>query len=507
MARFQSRRDARMVELPAPVGGWDTESALANMPAKNATRMENYFPDADRVILRRGYSVHSTGIGASVETLMSYAPETGTDELFAIADGSVYDVTSSGAVGAAVASGLSNSRFQYVNFGTAGGQYLIACNGADDPLLYDGTTWSTTAITGVTDSTFIAVQAHQRRLWFAPVDSMTVYYLPVDSVAGAATAFYLGPVARRGGYVMAIGTWTRDSGAGPDDVIVFVTSKGEAIVYQGTDPSSLSTWGIIGVYDVGIPIGRRCIVKAGGDLLLICQGGVVQMSKALTSDTAQQSAYAISSQINKPIIAEISRNGDRFGWQPIIYAAEHMMLLNAPTASATSKQYVFNTLTGAPCLFSGLNAFCWETLGDRIFFGDTSGVNEFNVGSDDNGSVIQGDVIQAYSSFASAGEKHFKRANAILLSSADPYPAVQLYTDYRENTFTAPPIQLGTTESTWGSARWGVSLWGSSDALWEGWVGVTGAGKVAAIHMRTRTQYGRPAWIGTRVTFTVGGHL
>ena len=52
-------------------------------------------------------------------------------------------------------------------------------------------------------------------------------------MSGAATEFPLGGIASKGGFIQAMGTWTRDSGAGADDVAVFVTSEGEAILAEG----------------------------------------------------------------------------------------------------------------------------------------------------------------------------------------------------------------------------------------------------------------------------------
>ena len=84
----------------------------------------------------------------NVETLMQYAKTDGTKEFYAVNDGNVYDISSIGAVGSPEVSGLTNSRFQYIYFGNAAGSFLIAVNGEDTPILYDGTTWGNTSITG-----------------------------------------------------------------------------------------------------------------------------------------------------------------------------------------------------------------------------------------------------------------------------------------------------------------------------------------------------------------------
>ena len=85
--------------LPPPVGGWDTESSLTDMPPENAVILDNFFPSTDRVTVRPGYTAHATGLGATVESLLPYTPEDGAGELFGVAGGSIFDVTGAGAAG------------------------------------------------------------------------------------------------------------------------------------------------------------------------------------------------------------------------------------------------------------------------------------------------------------------------------------------------------------------------------------------------------------------------
>src|SRR6266404_1398044 len=107
--------------LPAPVGGWNARDSLGDMPKTDAVSLENWFPRTTSVDLRAGYIQSATGLGNQVETLMSYNGST-TQKLFGITNaGSIFDCTSTGAVGAAAVSGLTNGRWQYVNIATPGG--------------------------------------------------------------------------------------------------------------------------------------------------------------------------------------------------------------------------------------------------------------------------------------------------------------------------------------------------------------------------------------------------
>jgi len=213
MPRRASSR-ARSASFPPPVGGWDTRNALADMPPENAVILDNWFPGTDKAQVRNGHASHATGLGSAVESLLEYTAPSGAGELFGIAGGAIYDVTSSGAVGAAAVSSLTNSRFQSVQIGTAGGHFLFGVNGADTPRTYDGGSWATASITGPTAANLIWCNLHQRRLWFGETASLTAWYLPVNSISGTASQFSLAAIARQGGYIMAMGTWTRDSGEG-----------------------------------------------------------------------------------------------------------------------------------------------------------------------------------------------------------------------------------------------------------------------------------------------------
>lgn len=494
--------------LPAPVGGWDTENALADMPVENAIALDNWFPETDRVRLRRGSASFATGMSGAVETIMDYTALSGVSKAFAAAGGNIYDASASGAVGAAAVSGLSNNRWQHVNIGTAGGQFLFAVNGADTPRLYDGSSWSTASITGPTAASLIWCNLHQRRVWFGQSASLSAWYLAVNSISGAATEFSLAGIAKLGGYIMAMGTWTRDAGDGSDDVAVFLTSEGEAIVYAGTDPSSASTWSLIGVFRVGRPIGRRCMLKAGGDLLMITQDGLVPMSATLTRDRSQAQLVSLSRQINKAMNDSVRTYGSNFGWQPVLYPKGTMMLVNVPS-SPNAVQYAFNTLTGAPCRFTGMNAQCWGLVGDALYFGTTDGKTMlFDSGTSDNGTAIAGDALQAFSYFRTPGTvKAFKRAEPIFTSDGNPAVALDLNVDFKLTNTTANPVTMTSNAGLWDSATWDNGLWGGADQIYRAWRGVRGSGTAAALRVRISTTTARPSWIATNFTYIPGGQI
>lgn len=504
------RAPARTASFPPPVGGWDTRSALADMPAENAAILDNWFPSTDRVSVRKGYTSHATGMSGGVFSLIEYVPTSGVGELFAGNGTSLFDVSNAGAVGSAVVTGLSNVKLQSTQISTAGGHFVLAVNGQDTPLTYNGSTWSTASISGPTAANLIWTNNHQRRLWFGEKDSLSAWYLAVNSISGTAAEFPLGAVSALGGHLVAMGTWSVDAGDGQDDVAVFLTSEGEAIVYQGTDPNSASTWSLIGVFRIGKPIGRRCMIKAGADLIMVTQDGFVSASQILLADRSQADAVSISQQINKAVNDAVQDNASLFGWQPFIYPKGAMLLFNVPESTSVASQFAFNTITRSPCRFTGVNAACWGLMNDEAYFGGmTDGVvYKFDSGNSDNGTAIEADALQAFNHFRSPGtNKRFTLVEPIFQSNGSPSVAIDLNLDYDIPSPTGVAASYPETGGLWGISKWGIGLWGSASQTYRGWRGIRGVGRAASIRVRISTSINEPSWLATNWLYVPGGPL
>lgn len=503
------RGAASSASLPAPVGGWDTREAIADMPEDRAIVLDNWFCGTDKVNVRPGYSSHVTGLGSSVETLMEYVPQSGSAALFAAAGTSIYNVTAAGAVGAAVVTGLTNARLQYLQMGTAGGHFLLWFNGADTPQTWNGSAWASTGITGPTAANLVWCVGHQRRLWVGEIGSLTAWYGAVNAISGAFTSFALAAIAKKGGSIMAAGTWSRDGGDGQDDVLVFITSEGECIVYAGTDPSAAATWALVGVFEIGKPIGRRCIKKAGADLLIVTDEGVVPLSQILSIDRSQAERVAVTQQVNKAFNDYVREYASNFGWEPFIYPRRQMLLFNVPISSTVSRQIVFNTLTKAPSQFKAIPAASWSLLGNSPYFGGTDGtVYKFDTGDDDNGSAIVTDALPAFSYFGSRGRnKAFKLARPVWESNRAPSVSVEMNVDFRVIQASITATALVGLVGIWDSGLWDEALWGADVDVYDGWIGVRGIGRSGALRMSTSSADLTGGWISTDFIFVPGGQV
>jgi hypothetical protein len=350
----------------------------------------------------------------------------------------------------------------------------------------------------------------QNRLFFVQKDSMTFWYLNVESIGGAALDFPLGAIARSGGFLQAMGTWTLDAGYGVDDLSAFVTSMGEVIVYKGTNPSDPASWSEVGVWQLGQTFSRRCFFKFGGDLLLLTQDGLVPMSGALQSSRLDprinltDKIYFAVSQAATVYYAE-------FGWQINYFASENMLILNIPTGTGY-EQYVMHTITKSWARFTGVNAICWEVSGNnRIFFGANGYVGEFYTQLSDNGSNIVATAQQAYSYFDSRGQlKRFTLVRPILQTDNGlPTVLCGISTDFdtvpltNQIAFNPATLDIGV----WDVGIWDDSLWGGTLTTTKFWQGVTGTGFSGSININVASQGIDFHWASTDYVMENGGVL
>ena len=489
--------------LPAPVGGWNARDSIVMMDKEDAVILENFFPLTNDVMLRKGYSNHATGITGSVDTLMAYN-KGAASYLYAIANGSVYDVTNSGAVGAPILTGLTNSRWQYVNFTTPGGNFLVMCNGADAVRNWDGTTWTTPSITGVTSSNLVQVTVHMNRLWFVEQGTLKVWYLPTSSISGAASVLDFSSLCPSGGYLMACGSWTIDSGSGMDDHFVAITSEGEVLVYQGSDPSTSATWSLVGRYQIGEPVGRRCLMKYASDILIICQDGLMPLSKALMSSRVNTQT-SLTDKIQLAMSEAVTQYGSNFGWVTQLFPQQNMVLLNVPKSTTEAQQFVMNTITGAWCEFTGWNAFSWELYQNLIYFGTNGKVCKAWDTTADNGENINSEALQAFNEFGSNNQKYFKEARPIIYTDSNSLGLLLgINVDYDQIPPTGTPTFQATNSGVWDSSLWDQAVWGGDLSIVKSWQTVGAVGYAAALHIKMASRNANMRWQATSYLYESG---
>lgn len=582
---------SRTLSVSAPVGGWNARDPLAEMAPADAVILDNFFCTPYDVRARYGYSVHLSSVTGTVNTLMSYSPPSGATKLFAAAGSNLYDASLAGAAGTPAVQGLAGDKWQKVNFGTSGGNFLVAVNGADLPLIYNGTAWghafpaafntavtsltssgttytcTTTAthnlktgmqvtiagatatapnnyngtftvtvtgantftytatasgstpaggtitatpvvnfaITGVTPSSLISVCAFKSRLFFLEQGTLNAWYLPTSSIGGAAAKLDFSSYLQRGGYLMAMAVWTLDAGYGMDDYLAFISSEGEVLVYKGTDPASATTWALVGTYQIGTPIGRRCVIKYQGDVLIICKEGLAPLSKTLMSSRVN-TREMLTDKIQHVVSDYTTSYSTNFGWQILLYPEENMLLLNVPTSSTTSVQLVMNTISGSWSRFLNWNATCWEWHQDRVYFGASGAVAKAWDTYADNGSNINFEALQSFNFLsAQTALKQVKMLRPTISTDGSPAILLGVNADFDTTAPTGIPTYTASTSSKWDAASWDAATWGGDPALKRDWQTGFALGYCFAAHMVGSVRLEVLRWSSTDYVVEAGG--
>lgn len=511
--------------VPAPTKGLDAQNNLVDMPIGSAITLDNFICRPYGCETRKGSQKYVTGIASPVETLMAYnAPLPANDKMFGCAGSMIYDCTSQTATPAAVVTGLSNAQWESTNFTTAGGQFLVACNGSDAVRMYNGSTWVTWTQVGtdlasspgqienVNPSTFSNVCVHQQRLWFVQKSGTAAWYLPLGSVGGKAKKFDFGPFLKRGGNIVALASWTVDAGTGMDDKLVAVTSEGDVLIYEGADPDVSASWGLAGVWQLGTPIGKRCLMKFGGDVLYLSSDGLMPVSLYLQSDRLNQT-QAITTRIQQTISDATAVSGSVNGWHSIVHPVENLVILNVPQLDPTQTyQLVYNTVTDGWSSFSGWNAYCFAMQRDTMFFGTKNGVNRAFVGWTDsadfnglNGTTYRATAQQAYNYFEKPGQKkQYKMVRVTATSSVTPRISVGINTDFEIGVKTSGIATYSAPQTIWNGATWGTSRWSPAQQAVKSWQAVQGVGYAASLTVSIDV-VSKTTWAATDWLLEVGG--
>lgn len=481
------QQDVESKPSPAPVKGWDAISPLSNMEPDYAVILDNVVPRPGWDEIRGGYNAWSQGLGGPVESIIVYRPANASEVMFSVAAGVIWNTSLYGMQTISL-TGITNNRIQYINFNPLGvTSYLIAVNGVDAAAIYDGTTWAAWSITGISTTSLININAHKRRIWAIEKNSTNAWYLATDAIAGAATQFNFGSLMTKGSYLVAMGTWTVDGGQGPDDLAVFITNKGQAIIYKGTDPGNSDAWFLVGVFNLPPPVGSRCFVQMGSDLLYISLEGLLPISKALPFDPSGVRSVALTNRIQNAMASASQNYKDNFGWETILFPLKTLLLLNIPVDENTSQiQFVMNTLTGAWCRFTGWNANTFAIFEESLFFGDNDGnVNLAYAGGFDLISSIAMDIKCAYNYYDDPGRiKIMQLCRPFIVSDGIITPTLGVDVDFGDSDVTANTSVISPIGGVWDEDLWDDAVWSSDARASVAWQTVGAIGTALAIRMK-----------------------
>ena len=583
-ARASRPRRARITQFPPATGGWIANQNLTD-PAERAAAglsqaayvMENFFPTASSIELRRGSIKYAT-IGDGEEPVRAFLRyKNGSNErLLAAIDSGIYDITTildpnvspDVSVG-----GTTSGRWSSAQFSTTGGVFLVAVNGADTAILFDGSSWVEASPTDIWEvplspittpfdvgeimtgsvsaavATVIEVRpfsvivgpitlgggvnsfangepvtgnsggaatvdggaypiwkgtvinggtaagtqdlsfvwTYKNRLWFIQKDTLDAYYMGLDSIGGSLTWFPLGGVFPLGGSLMFGAAWSLDTSGqgGLSEQCVFVSTEGEVAVYQGSDPSSASSWQKVGLYRIGKPLGPNGWIRAGGDIIIATDIGFVQLSQAIRRDVAALSPTAASFPIETAWNETVARKPEKT-WSCAVWPENQMVLVAPPkTAGYDKEMLIANARTGAWCRFTNWEANCLSVTFGRLFWGYDDGVIiEGGVsGFDIDDQPYTGKYLPLFDTVQSSGSLKIAHvARATMRSNARVISTINVQTNYIVGFPPVPAASPVVGGSQWGSAIWGSSIWGGGlfRGVQQDWTSVSGSGYAMA---------------------------
>lgn len=200
------QRKAQPKKFGAPVAGWISNRSLSNpgsIEGQGAAILDNFFPKASSVTLRRGKQLYATLGDGTLDVTAMFAYVNGQNrKLFASTDTTIYDVTSvifpepaqittedgdalatedGDTLGWSSTDGLDITSLPIftggdwitAQFATTGGVYLIGVNGQDTGFIYDGTEFWPYIAGGYT---------------YLPYDNQTTPFVTGGTVTGAMSA-------------------------------------------------------------------------------------------------------------------------------------------------------------------------------------------------------------------------------------------------------------------------------------------------------------------------------
>ena len=424
-----------------------------------------------------------------------------TRQLIAATATNVYNVTATGTA-TSLGSGFTTGRWDSTMFnGTMG---LV--NGSDAPQTYDGTTLGAMTVSGsgLTVTNLVGIHAFKNRTYFWEADQQRFWYSAVNTLGGTLTEFALGEVIETGGKLTRITSWTVDGGAGPDDYFVAAFDSGEIAVYQGDNPGSALSWGLVGKYEIGAIANSRGFTKLGGQVAVITESDLVTLPQAFS--TPSPPTTKLSGAISRAVR---SFGATPDGWEIYHYKSESLLFINVPVALSPDRfeQYALNLETGSACRFTNINARTWGSLSDDVYFGSTDGkVYRYDGSFSDDGEDIDVTIQHAWTSFGIPNYKKITGVRPVFESSSSIPVGTAVGGDYTDAESVASPSSSVTSGTPWGSP-WG-SPWGAiSPGIYREWKLASGRGTTISLLTKFSRQGDKPKLLNTDTLIMPGGNL
>ena len=521
--------------LPAPVGGLNSVSPGMGMPPGDCILLYNMIAAEYGLRTRLGSREWANGLtGAGDNYVRSVLAFTGSanngaaNKIFATTSSGIWDVTTSGAgvsvLSFSLTSGRAGHGVCHVHV-TAAGHFLLYWDEVNGLHVYTESTdtWAAvtlggggTQISGVDPASLVFGTVWKGRVVHVQADTAKLWYSAAGAIYGVHTAVDVGFKAKAGGPLVGVWNWTYDGGAGIDDSLVTATRGGDVLIYQGTDPSSSSTFGIQGVWNVGdLPAGRDLATDRGGDLLIATRLGVLPMSKLIIGQSIMSGQYETAKIANLFNAAMLSK-ATTAGWTMRLHPEENALMVTVPEAEGAATTQLVMSLSENKgwSRYRDLPMYSSAVFGGQMYFGTVDGSVCINDGYVDGRTLAEPTVytavqysgISAFQNLGSARQKKIELIRPRFMGqSTRPSFEVGARFDF-DLSELSPVSPAAGTGSLWDAGVWDTAVWGGEYSPSTSIRGAAGIGVNAALTWRGAA-VDRTILTGFEVGFTQGGFL
>jgi hypothetical protein len=498
-ARARQAGIGQVVPFPSATSGLNLRDDIAAIQPDEARLLKNWLPNGSVLEPRKGYALQSTSVGSGDVTTVMVHEGVSANTPVAASNGGLFKVDAASPTTIAAASTYTDDAWVWANFGGK----LLAVNGTDAPFDYDGTTLASTSWTGsgLTITNLRTVEIVRNRAWFTENNSADVWYGSIGGITGALTKFQLSQIAN-GGYCEAICSWTRDGGSGADDFAVFIMSTGEVIVYQG-DPAS--TFSLVGKYRTSRPIGRKCYVKVGGDVVIITSSGFAPLSIVAGGQPTALVDIPIWGKVAPGIVQDFINYGTNQGWSGIYWKG--LVIFNVPLGGGVARQYVLNSRAKPAWTTFDYPAKSFADYGGTLIFGGIDDATVWAVGgADDNGSVIELIARSGYLQSPNGLNWKVSKLKPFIRGAGPVSGFIDLSFDFNDGDLVGFEREFITSESD--GMDWGDDWdgdWSGGLQTYSEWFDVGGRGYAVSLKSIIETKADDVAWTQTTLMVKQGG--
>jgi hypothetical protein len=491
------------------------------MPPTDCSVLYNMVAGSNGLRVRLGSREWVSDLDAAGRTLIPYAGSASDEtRVFVTTPTGIWNATESDATPAqdeVFGSSAGDAGYGVAHaHTTAAGNFLFYADEENGLLLYTESTglWTVPAITGVDPADIVFVTVFKGFPFFAVRDSTDLWFLDVGTVGGAASRLGVGYKLQAGGSIVGMWSWSYDGGSGLDDSLVVVSSGGDVVIYQGTDPTDPILFGVRGVWGVGkMPAGRNLALAFGGDLLLLTRLGTLPMSQLVSGRTLNSVEYQ-TDKIRNLFNELMVTRGDMRGWSMCLHPEEGGLLVTVPDTGDGAQQLFMSMAGKSWSILRGLDMACAASHDGKLYFADSEGSVHINDGhvdgrplSDPNDySAIDYSLITAFQNFGTGQKKRMLLIRPHFVGQAAA-PSFRVGARYDFNTTELDAVALSAGSSgSWDVGLWDTMLWGGANAPTHALRGASGMGSNVAIALRGAS-VDRVALVGFEVSFAVAGRM